>query len=80
MLIYQGLLTLGAGLLAPVLSDVMMAAISAAGYAIVFCIGLNMTGATRLKVANMVPALPISAIAALVPWDDLPLLVSSLFR
>lgn len=80
VLAYQGLLTLASGLLQPVLTDAMMQAMSVSGYAIVFCIGLNMVGATRLKVANMVPALPISALSALIYWDGLSQWISSLFH
>lgn len=68
VLLYQGALTLGAGFLAPVLAGDMMNVLSLAGFTIVACIGLNMTGATKIKVINMVFALPIIVLLKLVPW------------
>lgn len=68
VLVYQGLLTLCAGFLAPVITPDMMNAVSIAGYTIVMCIGLNMTEATKIKVINMVFALPIALLLKLLPW------------
>lgn len=60
VLLYQGIIALGAGALAPVL-EASSAEISAVGSIIVMGLGLNMLGATKIKVANMLPAvfLPI---------------------
>lgn len=66
--VYQGLLTLCAGFLASVITPDMMDAISIVGYTIVACIGLNMTGATKIKAINMVFALPIAIVLKLLPW------------
>ncbi len=68
VLVYQGVLTLCAGALAPIMSDGMMSAISMVGFAIVMCIGLNMVEATKMKVINLVFALPIAALLTLTPW------------
>lgn len=68
VLVYQGALTLCAGLLAPVMTPSMMNALNMVGYAIVLCIGLNLAGATKIKVTNMVFALPIAALLSLIPW------------
>lgn len=57
MLIYQGLLVLCAGLLSPLLSESMIAAMSCAGALITVAIGTNMIGATRLKAVNYIPAI-----------------------
>lgn len=55
---YQGALTLFSGLLAPVLVGTpMLNQISMIGYCIVLLIGTNMLGATKVKTANMLPAL-----------------------
>ena len=60
VLLYQGIIALGAGALAPVL-EASVNEISAVGSIIVLGLGLNMLGATKIKVANMLPAvfLPI---------------------
>lgn len=58
--IYQGVIELGAGALSGVLSA-SVNEISAVGSLVVMGLGLNMLGATKIKVANMLPAvfLPI---------------------
>ncbi len=60
VLIYQGIIALGADALAPVLES-SATEISAVGSVIVMGLGFNMLGATKIKVANMLPAvfLPI---------------------
>jgi uncharacterized membrane protein YqgA involved in biofilm formation len=58
VLIYQGLITLGASKLAFMLdNDVYINGLSVAGGILVMAIGLNITGITRLRVGNMLPAL-----------------------
>jgi uncharacterized protein len=64
VLIYQGALTLGASLVSQVLSPAMIAEVGATGGLMVAGLGLNLIGATEIKVANMLPALVV--IAALV--------------
>lgn len=60
VLIYQGAITLGASALSGFLAG-SIAEISAVGSLIVCALGLNMLGATKIKIANMLPAvfLPI---------------------
>ena len=60
VLVYQGIIAIGAGALSPVL-EASATEISAVGSVIVMGLGLNMLGATKIKVANMLPAvfLPI---------------------
>lgn len=65
VLLYQGLLTLAAGWLAPLLSDALINDISMAGYAIVVFIGTNMMGLTKAKTADMLPSLLIPVIYTL---------------
>ena len=66
VLIYQGLLTLGASVLAPVLSEVLIGHIGMVGNAIVACVGLNLLGVTQIKTANILPALLIPVLYALI--------------
>ena len=57
VLIYQGLLTLGASFLAPVLSPEMVAVSSQIGSLFLVAIALNMLEIKKIKVANFLPAM-----------------------
>ena len=58
VLAYQGLITLCAGLLAPVLNGTaLLNQICMVGYCVVLLIGTNMLGATKVKTANLLPAM-----------------------
>ena len=57
VLIYQGLLTLGAGLLFSALPPAYISYMSITGSLIIFFIGTNMLGITKVKTANMIPAI-----------------------
>ncbi len=64
ILIYQGALTLGAGLLRGLLTDPMIAEMTAAGGLLILGIGLNILGVTRIRVGNMLPALLFAPLLA----------------
>lgn len=68
VLVYQGLITLLATWLAPVLTLAVVNEMNCIGYIIIIGLALNILGITKLKVMNMVPAifLPIG----LVPLYD----------
>lgn len=72
--VFQGLIVVCAGFLAPVLSDPIIAEMTSAGGLLIFALGLNLLGITKLKVMNYIPAI-------FMPIGILPLyeLVSSLF-
>lgn len=58
ILVYQGALVLCAGLLRNVLTDpALIAEITCAGSVMIIGISLNMLGLTKIKVANLLPAL-----------------------
>lgn len=59
--LYQGTITLGAGILANALNDVVINNMTAVGSLLIIGIGLNVLGITKIKVANLLPAvvLPI---------------------
>lgn len=61
VLLYQGAITLGASLLAPVLTEGVIAEMKAVGSLLILALSLNMLGLTRIRVMNSVPAvfLPI---------------------
>lgn len=55
--LYQGIITLGASALKPLLTDEMIREISAIGGVLIIAIGLNMLKVTKIKVGNMLPAI-----------------------
>lgn len=57
--IYQGAITLGSGLLANVLSESVINNITAVGSLLIIGLGLNVLGVTKIKVANLLPAVII---------------------
>jgi len=59
--LYQGLITLLAQVLAPILSDPVVAEMTCVGSLLIMGLGMNMLEATKIKVMNYVPAvfLPI---------------------
>lgn len=62
VLVYQGGLTLCAGLLAPYLTGALLDQICMVGYAIVICIGINFFGVVKIKTANLLPALLVPVV------------------
>ena len=65
--ILQGSITLFAGVIAPVLSDRMIDNLSFIGSALIFCVGINLCFGKKIKVGNLLPALVIALLAALIP-------------
>lgn len=61
VLIYQGVIALGAGFLSSFLSSTVISNISSVGSILIIGLGLNMLGVTKIKIANLLPAvlLPI---------------------
>ena len=57
VLIYQGAITLLAGIVEPLLSDVIINEMSAVGSLLIIGIGLNLLGVTKIKLMNFVPAI-----------------------
>lgn len=57
VLVYQGAITLGAGLLSGVLSITVITNMSAVGGLLIIGLGLNMLGITKVKIANLLPAI-----------------------
>ena len=57
ILIYQGAISLAAGLLSPLLSDAVIAEMTCTGSLLIVALGLNMLNLTKIKVMNLVPAI-----------------------
>jgi hypothetical protein len=62
ILIYQGGISLLASWIQPFLSDPVVAQMSAVGGLLIAAIGLNMLGATEVKVANLLPGILVGAV------------------
>ena len=64
--VLQGSMTALAAVLAGFMTDVMLNAISMTGGILIFCIGFNLMWPKMIKVANMLPALVITVIIAML--------------
>lgn len=60
--LYQGIIALGAGVLSGVLTEPIVAEMTAAGSLLIFGLGMNMAGITSFKVMNYLPAVFIPII------------------
>lgn len=55
--LYQGLITIGASYLKPLLVDVVITNMTAVGGLLIIALAFNMLGAAKIKVANLLPAI-----------------------
>ena len=67
--VFQGLITLLARCIAPVMTDAALSNLSFVGNILIFCVGVNLVCEnTKIKVANLLPAIVIAVI-----WSFLPI-------
>ncbi|AEJ19092.1 DUF554 domain-containing protein [Gracilinema caldarium] len=66
ILVYQGLLTLGAQSVKPLVSSLMLSELTGVGGAMVLMIGLNLLSVKSIKTANFLPALVLIVILTLL--------------
>lgn len=66
ILVYQGLLTLLAGVVAPYIDQQMLNELTACGGAMIIMIGINLLGLKKIKTANYLPALVFVVIFVVV--------------
>ena len=72
ILVYQGGLTLLAGTLRPLVTEALLAELSAVGGVLIAMIGVNLLRLRQLKTANFLPAFPVMiALVALHPLQHL---------
>ena len=64
--VYQGLLALLAHVIAPLLSDAAIAEITCCGSVMILAIGLNMLHLTKIKTADLLPAV---LFAPVLTWE-----------
>lgn len=65
---FEGLITLLARLVSPVMTDLAIAYLSLIGSVLIFCVGVNLVWGKKLRVANMLPAVLLAVLAAYLPW------------
>ena len=68
VLIFEGSITVLARLVSPIMTDTAIAYISLIGSILIFCVGVNLVWGKTIRVANMLPAVILAAIAAYLPW------------
>jgi len=66
ILVYQGGIALLAGLIAPVLSPQAINELACAGSLIIVALGFNLLGLARIKVADLLPAILLAPLFAMV--------------
>ena len=65
--VFEGLITLSAKAIEPVLSETAVNNISFVGSILIFCVGLNLLHDKKIRVANMLPSLIFAVAAAYLP-------------
>ena len=66
--VFEGSITLLAGLLSPVMTELALAYLSLVGSLLIFCIGVNLIWGKKVSVANMLPSVLLAVLAAYLPW------------
>ena len=66
VLVYQGGLTLSAGLMKTLMTEPMVAEMTATGGTLILAIGLNLLDLTAIRVANFLPALVVAPLVVAV--------------
>ena len=66
VLIFEGVITIFASFLKPIMTDFAMDYLSLIGSILIFCVGLNLVWGKKIRVANMLPAVVLAVVAALM--------------
>ena len=62
LVLWQGLMTLLATLIGPLMTEAELANLSLVGSVLIFCVGINLVFGKKVKVANFLPALVIAVV------------------
>lgn len=62
--LFEGLITVFASFLKPVMTELAMDYLSLIGSILIFCVGLNLVWGKKIRVANMLPAVVLAVAAA----------------
>lgn len=65
--VFEGLITLLATLLKPIMTDLAMGYLSLIGSILIFCVGVNLVWGKKIRVANLLPAIVFAVLAAFLP-------------
>ena len=65
--LFQGSITLLAGLVKPIMTEAALANLSLVGNVLIFCVGVNLVWGKKIRVANLLPAVVVAVIAAFLP-------------
>lgn len=65
--VFEGLITLLARLIAPVITDSAIASLSLVGSILIFCVGVNLVWGKKFRVANMLPAVILAVLMEYLP-------------
>ena len=60
--IFQGAITIFAGFLEPIMTEIALKNLSCVGNALIFCVGVNLMFGNKIRVANLLPALIIAVL------------------
>ena len=67
VLVFEGLITLLAVWVKPLMTETALANLSMVGSALVFCVGINLVFGKKIRVANLLPAVVFAIAAAFLP-------------
>lgn len=65
--VFQGTITLLAGFIEPIITEAAICNISLVGNVLIMCVGVNMIWPKTIRVANVLPAVVIAALFAIIP-------------
>ena len=65
--VFEGCMTMFAHLISPIMTAAAVANLSMIGSILIFCVGVNLVWETKLRVANMLPAVILAVMAGLLP-------------
>ncbi len=65
--LFQGSITLLAGLLSPLMTDAAVTGVSMIGSILIFCVGINLVFGKKVRVANLLPAVVLAVIGTYLP-------------
>ena len=66
--VFEGLITLLARLISPLMTELAIAYLSLVGSILIFCVGVNLVWGKKFRVANMLPSVVLAVAAAYLPF------------
>ena len=67
VVLWQGAITLLAKVVAPIMTDAALSNLSLVGNVLIFCVGINLVWGSKVRVANLLPAIVFAVVAAFLP-------------